>query len=211
MALSKQSLTGIIIIGVVVIVIVMKILFSHSSASVDPVAARTVGPIDAKVKIVEFIDFECPACAHGALMLKEYLALYPGKLHLQVKYYPLMNIHRHALQVASYAECTARQGKFWLFFEPLAAQQPQWSQLINAEGIFDQLAKAAGADMGQLKSCLVSEDVSATIMGEKTLGRSLGVQSTPTYFINNKMVVGTKSLTEELNTYFPKISNNQSK
>ncbi len=210
MALSKKSLTGFIIVGAIILVIAIKI-FTTNSSKIDPVAARTLGPANAKVNIVEFIDFECPACAYGAKVLKEYAVLYPDQIRLQVKYFPLMNIHRHALQVASYAECTARQGKFWPFFEPLSAQQAQWTKLIAAGDIFDQLAKAAGADMGQLKSCLVSEDVSTTIMAEKTLGRSLGVQSTPTYFINDKMVVGTKSLMDELNSYFPKTPNNQPK
>ena len=208
MALSKQSLTAFILVGVVAVVVLIKLLSAQFSKTIDPVAARSLGPANAKVNIVEFIDFECPACAHGAKLLKEYAVLYPGQIRLQVKYYPLMNIHRHALQVASYAECMARQGKFWPFFEPLAAQQAQWTQLVSAEGVFDQLAKGAGADMGKLKTCLSSEDVSTTIMGEKTLGRSLGVQSTPTYFINDKMVVGTKSLTDELNNYFPKTPKN---
>ncbi len=206
MALSKQKITVLIIALAVGVVVVTKLILSGSSGTVDPVAARTKGPKQAKVNIVEFIDFECPACAYGAKQLKEYTDRYPDDIRVQVKYYPLMNIHHHALQVASYAECVARQGKFWPFFDMLMPQQSQWSPLINADGVFDEMAKGAGVDMNKLKSCLSSEDVTTTIMSEKALGRSLGVQSTPTYFINDQMVVGTKSLEEELNKYFPKIS-----
>ena len=206
MALSKQTITGIILVIAIGVVILVRMVLSHFSGAIDPVAARTTGPKEAKVNIVEFIDFECPACAGGAIKLKEYLTKYPESIRVQVKYYPLMNVHRHAVQVASYVECSARQGKFWPFFDILMPQQGQWSQLINAEGIFDQMAKGVGIDMTKLKSCVSSDDVSATIMSEKTLGRSMGVQSTPTYFINKKMVVGTKSLQEELDTYFPKDS-----
>ena len=201
--MSKQALTVSIIILVVGGVFIFKNINSTTGVSVDPVESRSKGPESAKVKIVEFIDLECPACARGAMILKEYLVKYPDQIRLQVKYYPLMNIHRHALQVAYYAECSARQGKFWPFFEPLMASQQQWSQLVNAEAIFDQLAQGASVDMGQLKSCVKSTDVTTTITAEKTVGRSMGVQSTPTYFINGNMVVGTKSLVEELDKYFP--------
>ena len=204
MKLSKQLLTGIIIVGAIATVVAVKLIISNSAVAVDPVVARTKGPLKAKVNVIEFIDLECPACANGTKILKEYFERYPGQIHLEVKYYPLMNMHKHALQVASYAECVAAQGKFWPFLEPLMAQQAQWSQLINAQGIFDQLAQAAGADMEKLKTCLSSDAVSTTIMAEKNVGRSRGVQSTPTYFINDKMVVGTKSLVDELNNYFPK-------
>lgn len=202
--ISKKTLTVLILLAVVGGIIVIKWVSSLSAPSVDPVEARSKGPKGAKVQVIEFLDFECPACAYGAKVLKEYMAQYPHDLHVQIKYYPLMNIHPHAVETASYAECTARQGKFWPFFETLMEQQNQWSRLINAKDIFDQLAKNAGADMGRLKSCLASKDVSATIMEEKTVGRSKGVQSTPTYFVNGKMAVGGKSLVEELDKYFPK-------
>ncbi len=204
MNLSKQTLTVIIIVCVIALVVGLKGLHSKSPVNVDPVVARSLGSDKARVNIVEFIDFECPACAQGSKILKDYVAKYPDQIYLQVKYYPLMNVHHHALQVAAYGECVARQGKFWQFFEPLMVQQAQWSQLVNAQGIFDQIAQAAGVNMAQLKTCVSSDDVSTKIMAEKNIGRSLGVQSTPTYFINTKMVVGTKSLKEELDTYFPK-------
>jgi len=204
MVFTKQNISIVIVGLVIAVVVCIKLFLSQPAVVIDPVAARSIGHASAKVNIVEFIDLECPACANGAKELKDYLALHPDGIHLQVKYYPLMNMHHHALQVAAYAECVARQGKFWPFFDTLMSQQAQWSQLINADGIFDQIAQGAGADMAKLKSCVSTEDVTTTIMGEKAFGRSLGVQSTPTYFINNKMVVGTKSLTEELEKYFPK-------
>ncbi len=203
MVLSKQKIT-ILIVGVAIVVVaIVRLILSPSAGSIDAVAARTQGPAQARVNIVEFLDFECPACAKGAMEIKEYLTKHPGDIHLQIKYFPLMNMHRHALQVASYAECVSRQGKFWPFFDTLMPLQSQWSPLFSAEAIFDQIAGQAGVDMAKLRACVSSEDVPTTIMNEKSLGISLGVKSTPTYFINNKMVVGYKSLVEELNKYFP--------
>jgi protein-disulfide isomerase len=204
MALSKKNLTVFIVLGVIVVIAILKTVLFKDPANFDPVEARTRGPQQAKVNIVEFIDFECPGCAYGAEKIKEYLAQHPNDIHLEVKYFPLMNVHHHALKAASYVECAARQGKFWPFFDPLMTQQRQWSPLVNAEGVLDQIAQGAGVDVRQLKSCLSSDNVSVKIMSEKAIGLSLGVQSTPTYFINKKMVVGAKSLIEELDTYFPK-------
>jgi len=200
--MSKKNITILIVLLVIGAVIVLKLLQSNAALSADPVASRTKGPADAKLQIVEFIDFECPACAYGAGKLKEYMDKYPDSIRVEVKYYPLMNVHAHALTAASYMECTARQGKFWPFFETVMPAQSQWTKLVNVDGVFNQMAEAAGVNMFQLKSCLASEDVSVSIMGEKTVGRSMGVQSTPTYFINKKMVVGGRSLEEELKNHF---------
>jgi protein-disulfide isomerase len=204
MALSKKNLTISIVGGIVVIVVVLKMTMFNSTVEVDPVEARSKGPAQARVHIVEFIDFECPACAYGVNKIKGYLEKYPHDLRVEVKHYPLTNMHRHALKSASYAECMARQDKFWPFIELVMAQQSQWSPLMNVEGMFDQFAENTKANMGQLKSCLSSEDVTVKIQSEKAIGRSLGVQSTPTYFVNKKMMVGTKSLQEELDLLFPK-------
>ena len=201
--ISKRTLTGIIVAVVIVGVFGFKWVSSLSVKSIDPVAARAKGNPQARVQVVEFIDFECPACAHGAKLLKEYLSKHPEDIHVQVKYFPLTGHHRHAMPSALYSECAGRQGKFWEFDDLVIAAQSQWSPLISAEPLFDEFARQTGLDMDKLKTCIASPDVSKMIMDERSVGASLGIKSTPTYFINNKMVVGTQSLTDAMNTYFP--------
>jgi protein-disulfide isomerase len=82
-------------------------------------------------------------------------------------------------------------------------QQGQWAQLISPEPVFKAMASQVGMDILKLNACLASDDARKVINDEKSLGQSLGIISTPTYFINNKMVVGVKSLQDELKTYFP--------
>ena len=82
-------------------------------------------------------------------------------------------------------------------------QQTQWAALISPEPVFQAMAGQAGMDINQLNACLVSDDARKVINDEKSFGQSLGIVSTPTYFVNGKMVVGTKSLQDELKTYFP--------
>ena len=203
MKFNKQSITIIIVVAVIGILGLFKWYQSRPIKPVDSVAQRSIGSTNAKVQIIEFIDFQCPACAYGYDLLHKYLAKYPGQLHIQVKYFPLTQIHRHAVSAGLYAECAARQGKFWEVVDQMMPAQQQWAELISADGMFSDMAKKAGLDMTALNTCLSSEDAKQALDDERMLGQSLNIQSTPTYFINNKMVVGGKSLLEELSQYFP--------
>ncbi len=201
--MSRQKLTVVIVGSAVAVVAAVKIFLSLYAGQMDPSQMRVKGDPTAKVRIVEFIDFQCPACADGALKLKKIYALHPKDIRVEMKYFPLMAIHRHAMTASTYAECAGRQGKFWPMQDLMVERQAQWRGLISAEGMFTQFAREAGVDKAALQRCLASPDVEQTVMQDRDLGRSLGVESTPTYFINNKMVVGSKSLTDELNQYFP--------
>jgi len=175
-------------------------------APVNLQEARAKGNPGSKVKIVEFIDFQCPACAYGVNYLKTLFDQHPDDIYLQVRYFPLANMHHHAMISALYSECAARQGKFWALDDLMMPQQSQWAQLISPEPVFQAMAAQVGMNIDQLNTCLASDDARRVINDEKSLGQSLGIASTPTYFINNKMVVGTKSLQDELKTYFPEAS-----
>ncbi len=203
--LTKQQATVAVILTAVLGVVVFKIFAGPKVVPIDPIAARAKGNPGAKVKIVEFIDFECPACANGSKLLKDVVAQFKEDVHVQVKYFPLTNMHRHAMQSALYSECAARQGKFWELHEQMMPQQKQWSQLLSADPIFQEMSKQVGIDMEDLNHCLASEEARQAVNDERSLGQSMGVQSTPTYFINDKMVVGTKALMSELGTYFPSL------
>ncbi len=200
--MSKQKLTVIIVGSTVIVVVAVKIFLSLYAGQMDPSRMRAKGDLKARVQIVEFIDFQCPACADGALKLKKIYTLHPKDIRIEMKYFPLVTIHRHTMTASTYAECAGRQGKFWPMHDLIVERQAQWSPLISAEGMFMQFAREAGVDETVLQRCLASPDVEQTVMQDRDLGRSLGVQSTPTYFINHKIVVGSKSLMDELNQYF---------
>lgn len=160
--------------------------------------AKLKGPQNAPIQVIEFLDFQCPACANGVKILKKQMETHPQLIHLQLKYFPLTNVHQHSLLAARYAECSARQDKFWGFSDEVFARQEQWKNLFDAHGAFEQIAKDIGLNPTLLESCLRDEKLEEPINKNKEEGRALGVQSTPTYFINNQMVVGTKNLEIEL-------------
>lgn len=201
--MNKLQSSLMILLVLVGLTVGAKIYLAPKKAAINLQMTRAKGNPQARVKIVEFIDFQCPACAYGIGYLKTFFAQHPNDLYLQVKYFPLTNMHHHAMISALYSECAARQGKFWALDDLMIPQQQQWAQLISPDPVFQSMAVQAGINIDQLNSCLESDDARKVINDEKSLGQSLGISSTPTYFINNKMVVGVKSLQDELKTYFP--------
>jgi protein-disulfide isomerase len=201
--MNKWQSTLVIVLVLVGLVAGAKVFLAPKNAGIDLQMARAKGNPEARVKIVEFIDFQCPACAYGIKYLKTFFAQHPKDIYLQVRYFPLTNMHHHAMISALYSECAARQGKFWEMDDLMIPQQSQWAQLISPDPVFQAMAVQAGMNINQLNSCLASDDARKVINDEKSLGQSLGIASTPTYFINNKMVVGVKSLQDELKAYFP--------
>lgn len=200
---SKQRTTIFIIITAVVMVVGAKWVIGFLKPSLtEEVSSRTKGNPDAKLKITEFIDFQCPACAQGSMFLSQYIKEYPDRIYLTVKYFPITIHHQHAYRSAHFAECAARQGKFWQFHDLLVERQYQWKDLFNADPVFEKFAQESNLDIEQLDACLKDDRVRGVISKDKGQGNAWGVRSTPTYLINGKTVVGTRSLIEELKANF---------
>ena len=198
---KKIRLTVVIIVIVVGFIFGWRYIQNNSQGiSKQDASARSKGPQNAPLQIVEFIDFQCPSCALGSKYLHEFMAKYPQTVHLELKYFPLQS-HSHGVMSAHYAECAARQNKFWAFHDLILAQQDQWKNLMNATPVFDSIAQQVWLRQSELNACLQDEGVREFVLKYKEEGTSLGVQSTPTYFINGEMVVGTKSLTEKLQNF----------
>lgn len=203
--ISKSTLTVLIIAVGVTAVLGLKWYKTRQQAKVPVDTAKTVrvkGNPAGKLHVIEYIDFQCPACAQGAQVLKGYVKQFPQDIYLEMRYFPLTNIHTHALLSARYAECAAQQGQFWPFQDLLVEQQNRWKALNDAQPAFVEFAQTASLDMTKLETCLKDPKIEEFIFDDKIKGQALGVQSTPTYFINGEMVVGSKSLTEKLTAVF---------
>jgi len=115
-----------------------------------------------------------------------------------MKYFPLAS-QKHSLPSARYAECAARQGKFWPFHDLVLQRQAGWKKHNDARPAFDQIAKEIGLDLNELEVCLKDESVVKLILSEKAEGKALRINRTPTYFINGKRVISSRSMMRELN------------
>jgi protein-disulfide isomerase len=202
--MSKSTMTLSIFIAGLIVVFGAKFMVEaarHNASQAE--ITKVKGNKNAPIKIIEFIDFQCPACAAGAKMLREYFTTHPDKIYLEMKYYPL-GMHSHAYQSSEYAECALKQGKFWPFHDLLIDRQGEWSILTDAKPAFETMAKETGMNMNDLQSCLADVKTREAIAKNKEEGTALGVQSTPSYLVNGKFVVGFKNLQAELDTLLAK-------
>jgi protein-disulfide isomerase len=139
-----------------------------------------------KVTIVEFSDFQCPYCARANDILNPLLEMYPSDLRLVYRQFPLSaSFHPNAQKAAEASECAGEQGKFWQMHDMLFANQ-------DALGVANlkEYAREIGMDAQKFDSCLDSGRMAKVISFDQKDGEKLGVQGTPTFFINAQMVVG---------------------
>ncbi len=152
--------------------------------------APTRGASDAAVTIVVYTDFECAYCRREEELLARLLALYPDRLRLVYKHFPLAQ-HGGARAAAEAAECARAQGRFWELHQTLFSS----SGRIRAAEL-DRLIAAAGVDASRLRADLARGACAAAVDADLAEGRALGVESTPTLFVNGMKLVGLRSLAE---------------
>ncbi|MCI0569225.1 MAG: thioredoxin domain-containing protein [Myxococcaceae bacterium] len=151
-------------------------------------AGPSQGPPDAKVTIVEFLDFECPYCvkAHGTLT--QVMEKYAGKVRLVFRNYPL-SFHPNAQAAAEAALCAHEQGRFWELQEVLF----QNHRALESEKL-KGYAESVGLDARKLEECLRSSRPARQVEADVAAGNEAGVSGTPAYFINGVMLSGAQPL-----------------
>jgi protein-disulfide isomerase len=159
-----------------------------------PPARHGKGPENAPITIVEFSDFECIFCAKAFRDLRDLQRQYPGRIRIVFHHYPLDSLcnphvsghfHQSACLAAIAAECASRFGKFWQYHDRLFSAQDQLSRpaLIAS-------AAALGIDVDAFSACLDDPTSRAAVVADADAGSTLGVESTPTLFINGRAVKG---------------------
>lgn len=140
------------------------------------------GPSNAPVTIVEFADFECPACRSAAPMIERVRNKFPAAVRVVFRHFPL-SYHRNAATAALAAECAAKQGAFWSMHDKLYAHQAQLGQES-----FASMAKDAGVqDSFGFTNCMRMATDSATVNADAALAGKIGAIGTPTFVINGMM------------------------
>lgn len=166
--------------------------------------ARTKGDPASPLWIVEYMDFQCESCREAGPLLDEYMKAHPGRIYFEVRFLPLIRVHRYALKSAIYAECAARQGSFWPLYGALFSKQEEWKAAADPDALFTDYAGEAGIDADRLAACVSDASVKAAVIAEKDRARALGITATPSFFVNGKKIVGVQALREEMDAYFRK-------
>lgn len=164
----------------------------------DPLRAQIVtagypsrGPANAPVTIVEFADFECPFCGALYPTMKQIEKNYADKVRLVYRQFPLTNVHPHAQKAAEASLCANEQKHFWDFYDSLFGDQ---SKLSIAD--LKQRAQTLGLDTNAFNTCIDSGKQADAIQKDKEDARKAGVNSTPTMYINGRLLSGSRSYAE---------------
>ncbi len=160
------------------------------AALVDMATSVTRGDPNAPITIVEFGDFQCPACqqfATGAKPQIDFAYVDEGVVRFEFHDFPLVSIHAHAFIAARAARCALDQGEsyFWKFHDRLYAEQSTWVASRSAPtDAFVAYAAAIGLDVNAYVTCLDSDRHADVISANMRLGRELGISGTPTIIVS---------------------------
>jgi protein-disulfide isomerase len=152
--------------------------------------AFTKGPANAPITIFEFSEFQCPFCSRGTNTLNEVLKnpKYEGKIKVVFKSYPLP-FHGQAKGASVAAYAAGKQGKFWEMHDLLFANQAR----LKEEGeLYSEFARQLGLNMDKFNKDMADPALAKQVETETAEGSKVGVQGTPTFFINGKRLVGAQ-------------------
>ncbi len=156
----------------------------------------TKGNPDAKVVLVEYLDFECGACKAYYPLIGRLTKEYGDRILLVSRYFPLPG-HKNAMTSAIAVEAAAQQGKYWEMHDMLFENQDTWSAERSANPeVFVSYAEKLGLDIAQYKKDASSEEVENRVLRDKDSGVKAGVNGTPSYFLNGKKIQNPRGYDE---------------
>jgi protein-disulfide isomerase len=154
------------------------------------------GPADAPVTVVEYSDFQCPYCAKASAIVEhDLLTAYPDKVRLVHKSFPLTNIHPWAMSAAIAARCAFEQNNeaYWVLYEAFFSEQ----KTITPANVKDKALAAARRttiDLALFETCYDGKATAAAVQADVAEGNAVGVNSTPTFFVNGRRIAGAAPL-----------------
>jgi protein-disulfide isomerase len=165
---------------------------AQAAGLIPPLSASdtTLGKADAPVIVIEYASMTCPHCANWESTVfpqvrKEWIDT--GKIRFVFRDYPLDGL---ALKASQLARCTGDQ-KFWGFLEALFSSQRSWETASDPAAELIKIGKLGGVPEEKAKACMADgNDLANAIVGSRQAAENAGVNSTPTFFFNGKLVAG---------------------
>lgn len=145
------------------------------------------GSRDANVVLIEYSDFQCPACAFYYSVLKKLSEEFGDKIAIAYRHFPLPN-HQNAKPAAYATEAAGKQGKFWEMHNLIFDNQKDWKDKRNTDEVFINYAQTLNLDVEQFKTGFASKEIIKKVESAYQNGLRLGLNSTPTFFLNGKKI-----------------------
>jgi protein-disulfide isomerase len=157
-------------------------------------ADHTRGATSSPVTLIEYSDFQCPACGAYYPLVERLYAESSSTMLYVYRNFPLYPLpHKNAFIAAQAAEAAANQGKFWEMYHLLFENQTVWGETNTAEATFEGYAQQLGLNMSVYKTDFASDATKARVQHDKDEGISLGITGTPTFFVNGKAITNPQS------------------
>ena len=147
------------------------------------------------VELIEYSDFQCPACEAYYPLVQQVLASTTVPVTFVYRHFPLPQ-HPNARIAAQASEAAAAQGKFWQMYDMLFQNHAEWTDLADPTPIFDGYAQRLGLDVATFKADMTSSSTAARIATDFDEAGKLGLFQTPTFFVNGTMIQNPQSYAE---------------
>lgn len=174
-------------LGLIVWAMVWAAQSSTPTGSVPAVDAQdhVRGSPTAKAVLIEYSDFQCPACKAYEPVVQQLTTTYGDRLGLVYRHFPLPR-HQFGTLAARASEAAQNQGKFWEFHDLLFDRQSSWSQALDGKQAFIDYASELGLDTGRFRADIDSAAVKSRVEQDTASGNAAGVNGTPTFFLNGR-------------------------
>ena len=159
------------------------------------------GSSAAAVRIEEFADFQCGACASANPILNEIKSMYGSRIHFVFRNYPLsIPAHNKAYDAAVAAEAAGMQGKFWDMQNLLFTKQAAWTSADNYKQMWKEYAQRIGLDVTKWENDMLGIGAKTRVDEDLKRGKAIGVNTTPSVYVNGTLVPYTEVSVQSLKT-----------
>lgn len=165
----------------------------------------------AKVTLIEYLDFECEACGFYYPYVKQLTKEFNNDVRFVSRYFPLPG-HKNGLPAALAVEAASKQDKYWEMYDIIFENQKNWGERAVADPtIFEEYAKKIGLNMTQFKKDVDSKEVKDRVERDRLSGEQLGVDATPTFYLNGEKLQNPRSPEDFKNIIKTAISKSKNK
>lgn len=166
---------------------------STGSAHVPPSSGATAedwskGGANAAVTVIEYSDFQCPACGTYFPIMKQLTEEFGESVRFAYRHFPLRAIHPNAAKAAQAAEAAGAQNAFWKMHDMLFERQSEWADVRDPFELFSGYAQTIGLDGAQFAADYHSDAFKSKVRAHETAGRRIGINATPTFLVNGEKI-----------------------
>lgn len=209
----KKKTRNIVIIGLILLLIVSYFV-SRNSKKIDPELIASIdvveptahirGSLESEIKLIEYSDYQCPACSAAELQIESLVDQYGEQFQLEFRHFPLRTIHPNAQLGAQAAEAAGMQGKFWEMHTLLFERQSEWSVSANPKRYLKEYAEEIGINGDRFVFDVESGAIKDIVNSQFDEAMSLELPGTPSFVFNGEKVdINTfiqENLIDEKNT-----------